>query len=67
MSVSMAFVLVLVLLNAAPVLAQGTSADVLRVVPSGEVQQFSGRMVLLLSGYSAAIVLASLLGGWLSS
>lgn len=63
----MAYVLVLVLLNAAPVLAQGTSADVLRVVPSGEVQQFSGRMVLLLSGYSAAIVLASLLGGWLSS
>lgn len=65
--VSTVFVLVLVLLSAAPVLAQVAPAEVLRAVPRGEVQQFSWRMVLLLSGYSAAIVLASLLGGWLSS
>ena len=65
--VSTAIVLLLVLLSAAPVLAQGASADVLRGVPSGEDQQFSWRMLLLLSGYSAAIVLASLLGGWISS
>ncbi|MFN9042292.1 MAG: hypothetical protein ACK5YO_38750, partial [Planctomyces sp.] len=65
--VSTAIVLLLVLLSAAPVLAQGASADVLRGVSSGEDQQFSWRMLLLLSGYSAAIVLASLLGGWISS
>ena len=59
--------MLLLLLTAAPVFAQAAPEAMVRSGVTGRTVEFSGRMLVLLCGYSAAIVLGSLLGGWLSS
>ena len=59
--------MLLLLLTAAPVFAQAAPEAMVRSGVTGRTVEFSGRMLVLLCGYSAAIVLGSLLGGWLAS
>lgn len=59
--------MVLMLLTAAPVFAQAAPAEMVRGGSAERTVEFSGRMLVLLCGYCAAIVLGSLVGGWLSS
>jgi len=53
---------VLMLLTAAPVFAQAAPAEMVRGGAAEQTVEFCGRMLVLLCGYSTAIVLGSLVG-----